>query len=57
MSPATALSTTTVATATETPITEYKAPPLLGGDTFEVLSRELGLGQAELQALRDEKVI
>jgi crotonobetainyl-CoA:carnitine CoA-transferase CaiB-like acyl-CoA transferase len=41
----------------ETPITRYRAPPMLGENTFAVLSRELGLDRATLETLRIEKVI
>jgi crotonobetainyl-CoA:carnitine CoA-transferase CaiB-like acyl-CoA transferase len=41
----------------ETPITDYRAPPMLGEHTFDVLAAELGLAEAELQVLRAAKVI
>jgi len=41
----------------ETPIEDYSAPPMLGEHTFDVLSEELGLDPAELEALRSQKVI
>jgi len=41
----------------ETPITDYVAPPMLGEHTFDVLGRELGLDEAALQALRADRVI
>ena len=41
----------------ETPITEYAPPPMLGEHTDEILSRDLGLDSASLAALRDEGII
>ncbi|GAC1577625.1 MAG: CaiB/BaiF CoA-transferase family protein [Sphingomicrobium sp.] len=41
----------------QTPITDYSAPPLLGQHTDEVLTAELGLGADELVALRAAKVL
>jgi crotonobetainyl-CoA:carnitine CoA-transferase CaiB-like acyl-CoA transferase len=41
----------------ETPITGYRPPPMLGEHTEEVLSAELGLDKATLAALRAEGVI
>jgi crotonobetainyl-CoA:carnitine CoA-transferase CaiB-like acyl-CoA transferase len=41
----------------ETPITNYTAPPMLGEHTFAVLGRELGLDAAALAALRADKII
>jgi crotonobetainyl-CoA:carnitine CoA-transferase CaiB-like acyl-CoA transferase len=41
----------------ETPITEYRAPPLLGEHTREVLVEELGLDEAALEKLAQEGVI
>lgn len=41
----------------ETPIENYAAPPMLGEHTFEVLSEELGLDRAALEALHAERVI
>lgn len=41
----------------ETPITDYTAPPLLGQHSDEVLSAELGLDAEDLAALRIVKVI
>lgn len=41
----------------ETPITEYTAPPLLGQHTNEVLAAELGLGTEELEALRAAGIV
>ena len=41
----------------ETPLTRYTAPPMLGEQTFEVLAQELGLDDATLQTLRADGVI
>ncbi len=41
----------------QTPVIYAKAPPLLGADTGTVLTRLLGLEQAELQALAEAGVI
>lgn len=41
----------------KTPIDRYKAPPMLGEHTFDVLSNELGLDAAALRALRADGVI
>ncbi|ABQ66660.1 L-carnitine dehydratase/bile acid-inducible protein F [Rhizorhabdus wittichii RW1] len=41
----------------ETPITDYRAPPMLGEHTRAVLAGELGLSEAEIDALGDEGVI
>jgi crotonobetainyl-CoA:carnitine CoA-transferase CaiB-like acyl-CoA transferase len=41
----------------ETPVSYAKPPPDLGADTGAVLTRHLGLGQAELQALAADGVI
>jgi len=41
----------------ETPISEYRAPPMLGQHTREFLAAELGLDEAALAALADEGVI
>lgn len=41
----------------ETPITSYKAPPMLGEHTFDVLARELGFDGETLDRLRQAKVI
>jgi crotonobetainyl-CoA:carnitine CoA-transferase CaiB-like acyl-CoA transferase len=40
-----------------TPITDYRAPPLLGENTDEVLAAELGLSADELQELRAARII
>ena len=40
-----------------TPITDYRAPPMLGEHTREVLANELGLSDAAIAALADEGVI
>lgn len=41
----------------ETPITDYVAPPMLGENTGEVLASELGFSEAEIAELRAAKVI
>lgn len=41
----------------ETPITDYRAPPMLGEHTREVLAQYLGLDEAALDGLADEGVI
>jgi crotonobetainyl-CoA:carnitine CoA-transferase CaiB-like acyl-CoA transferase len=43
-------------TFSETPVTEYRAPPLLGADTKEVLAT-IGYDEAKLEALRKQKII
>ncbi|HZV09412.1 MAG TPA: CaiB/BaiF CoA-transferase family protein [Novosphingobium sp.] len=40
-----------------TPITDYRAPPMLGEHTRTLLAEELGLDEAALDALRDEGII
>jgi len=40
-----------------TPVTEYRAPPLLGADTNEVLAEELGYDDAKLAALKQQGII
>jgi len=44
-------------TFSETPVTDYRAPPLLGENTREVLSAELGYDGAKLEALKRKGVI
>jgi crotonobetainyl-CoA:carnitine CoA-transferase CaiB-like acyl-CoA transferase len=44
-------------TFSETPVTEYRAPPLLGENTREILSSELGYDGAKLEALKQQGVI
>lgn len=41
----------------DTPITSYRAPPLLGEHTDHILSEDLGLSPVEIQSLREESVI
>jgi crotonobetainyl-CoA:carnitine CoA-transferase CaiB-like acyl-CoA transferase len=43
-------------TFSETPVTEYRAPPLLGADTRDVLAT-IGYDEAKLEALRKQKII
>ena len=40
-----------------TPVTEYRAPPLLGADTRDVLAAELGYDAAKLAALKQQGII
>ena len=40
-----------------TPITEYRAPPLLGQNTEEVLQSTLGYSEAKLAELRSASII
>jgi crotonobetainyl-CoA:carnitine CoA-transferase CaiB-like acyl-CoA transferase len=44
-------------TFSETPVTEYRYPPLLGEHTAEVLSSKLGYDAAKLDALKQQGVI
>jgi crotonobetainyl-CoA:carnitine CoA-transferase CaiB-like acyl-CoA transferase len=44
-------------TFSETPVTDYRYPPLLGEHTSEVLSAKLGLDTAKLEALKQQGVI
>lgn len=41
----------------ETPITDYRAPPMLGEHTHEVLAKELGLDEAALNDLAKDGII
>ena len=41
----------------ETPVDYRLPPPLLGQHTDEVLAERLGLGEAELKALRERDII
>jgi crotonobetainyl-CoA:carnitine CoA-transferase CaiB-like acyl-CoA transferase len=43
-------------TFSETPVTDYRAPPLLGADTKEVLAR-IGYDDAKLEALKKQGVV
>jgi crotonobetainyl-CoA:carnitine CoA-transferase CaiB-like acyl-CoA transferase len=40
-----------------TPVKEYRAPPLLGADTKDVLGSKLGYGEAKLAALKKQGII
>jgi crotonobetainyl-CoA:carnitine CoA-transferase CaiB-like acyl-CoA transferase len=40
-----------------TPVVENRPPPLLGEHTEELLKERLGMGAAEIKALRDKGVI
>ena len=40
-----------------TPVKEYRAPPLLGQDTADVLVSKLGYDEAKLEALRKQRII
>ncbi len=44
-------------TFSETPVKEYRAPPLLGANTREVLAAKLGYDDAKLDALKQQGVI
>ena len=44
-------------TFSETPVKEYRAPPLLGQDTREVLASKLGYDDAKLAALKKQRII
>jgi len=44
-------------TFSETPVTEYRAPPLLGADTRDVLAAELGYDETKLEALKQRGII
>jgi len=44
-------------TFSETPITEYRAPPRLGENTSEVLSSKLGYDDAKIDALKKQGII
>jgi len=41
----------------ETPVTDYRAPPLLGENTTEVLSGQLGFDAAKIEALKQRGII
>ena len=41
----------------ETPLTRYEPPPVLGQHTMELLSGVLGLGNSEIEALLSDKVV
>jgi crotonobetainyl-CoA:carnitine CoA-transferase CaiB-like acyl-CoA transferase len=40
-----------------TPITDYAPPPLIGEHTDEILRGELGLGDTQIAALREAKIV
>jgi len=44
-------------TFSETPVTDYRAPPLLGENTAEVLAGQLGFDAAKIEALRQRGVV
>jgi crotonobetainyl-CoA:carnitine CoA-transferase CaiB-like acyl-CoA transferase len=44
-------------TFSETPVTDYRAPPLLGEDTAEVLAGQLGFDAAKIEALKRRGVV
>ncbi|MCC8948193.1 CoA transferase [Bradyrhizobium sp. Arg62] len=44
-------------TFSETPITEYRAPPLLGENTLEVLSSKLGYDETKIEDLKKQGVV
>jgi len=41
----------------ETPITDYRAPPMLGEHTLEVLGKDLALDEATIAQLREQGII
>ena len=44
-------------TFSETPVKDYRAPPLLGANTREVLASKLGYDDAKLDALKKQGII
>jgi crotonobetainyl-CoA:carnitine CoA-transferase CaiB-like acyl-CoA transferase len=44
-------------TFSETPVTDYRAPPLLGQNTREVLASRLGYDDAKLDSLKKRQII
>ena len=44
-------------TFSETPVKDYRAPPLLGQNTREVLTSRLGYDDAKLEALSKQRII
>ena len=44
-------------TFSETPVKEYRAPPLLGEDTKEVLGSKLGYDAAKIETLRKQRIL
>ena len=44
-------------TFSETPVKDYRAPPLLGQNTREVLASRLGYDDAKLDALKKREII
>ncbi|MGZ3285370.1 MAG: CoA transferase, partial [Xanthobacteraceae bacterium] len=40
-----------------TPVKDYRAPPLLGANTREVLGSQLGYDDAKLEALKKQGII
>ena len=44
-------------TSSETPVKEYRAPPLLGENTREVLAAKLGYDDARMDALKQQGII
>jgi crotonobetainyl-CoA:carnitine CoA-transferase CaiB-like acyl-CoA transferase len=41
----------------ETPVKDYRAPPLLGENTREVLASKLGYDEAKLETLKKQRII
>jgi crotonobetainyl-CoA:carnitine CoA-transferase CaiB-like acyl-CoA transferase len=44
-------------TFSETPVKDYRAPPLLGQNTREILASRLGYDDARLDALKKREII
>jgi crotonobetainyl-CoA:carnitine CoA-transferase CaiB-like acyl-CoA transferase len=44
-------------TFSETPVKDYRAPPLLGQNTREILASRLGYDDAKLDALKKREII
>ena len=40
-----------------TPVTDYRAPPMLGQHTRDVLTSQLGYDDAKIEALKAQKII
>ena len=44
-------------TFSETPVTDYRAPPLLGANAREVLTSKLGYDDVRLNALKQQGIV